>query len=401
MQDAQYFASRLVSRWLDVVLPPGAGNAFVAECLDEHGCVIAGRLPTTLAQGRTAFMLGHLYLVTGQQELLGAALRVLGFMEEALRDPDGGFRFSVDPDGTGPADDASRLRRTYDQSFALLALVTLRKAAPERVSRETVESLWHFIDTRLTDRQTGGFFEDDRMAREGAQPGALRGQNPHMHMLEALLQAYEMSGDAVWLDRAAAIVSVAEKYLIDPETGAVREFVGHDLGVLDSEDGLRREPGHQFEWCWLLTRYAGFSGDDRARSMAGRMRRFGETRCIRRDGVMAGALYEAVRADGRIVEPEHLLWPLTEAGKAWSQAFIETGDEGAATNARAAADLVFSRYVDIEIPAWINRIDGAGNVTWKEGLSRLLYHIALFVTEGDRAGLWKLPRASMTDCMQL
>jgi len=318
---------------------------------------------------------------------------VTGFLTAHLRDPDGGCRFAVHPDGTPIATPEATLRRTYDQSFVLLALATLWAVDPGFVAQGEVEACISFVETTLSDTANGALWENDQMAALGALPGDLRAQNPHMHMLEAVLQCLELTGDAVWTARAKKLVAAGQRYFIDPATGAVREFVGHDLAPLDTPDGQRREPGHQYEWAWLLLRYGDLSGDADARRlvapMAGFAARFGWCE----DGPMAGALYDALDADGRVTEARHLLWPLTEAGKYFAAVARTTGDAAAAQKAREIADVIFGRYFAPDgAPAWVNQFDRSGHVTWDAGLSRLLYHVALFVVEGASAGLWPLTR---------
>ena len=47
---------------------------------------------------------------------------------------------------------------------------------------------------------------------------------------------------------------------IDPETGVLREFFDADWRAPGGEDGLV-EPGHQFEWAWLLQRWGRLRGE--------------------------------------------------------------------------------------------------------------------------------------------
>jgi mannose/cellobiose epimerase-like protein (N-acyl-D-glucosamine 2-epimerase family) len=369
---ASDFASAFMPAWLQIALPAGTRPAPVVESLG------APETPaSTLTQARITFALTHLHLVTSAPGLLDAARRVYGHMVRHLLDADGGFRLSVAPEGG--------LRRSYDQSFALLALATLHRADPNLVSADDIDACWAFVTAYLTEPD-GSLWEDDR----APDTDGVRAQNPHMHMLEAVLQCYEMTGAPVWLDRAKVFVTLAEQYFIDAETGAVREFVDADLMPLDTVAGQRREPGHQYEWAWLLRRYAGFSGDIHAIAMADRMQGFAERFGFREAGPLGGALYDAVDAQGQVTEPTHLLWPLTEAGKLYAAIYRDTGLVAAAETTSRLERLIFEQYFNADNqPVWINQLDGTGHVVWDAALSRLLYHIAVFVTEGIAAGLWQ------------
>lgn len=391
---AARFSEEFLPAWLEIALPAGTGPAPVVEELPDKGGA-----STTLAQARTAFMLAHLGQLSGDERLIAAARRITAFVTRFLRDPDGGCVYAVNPDGSRIDTQEARLRRTYDQSFVLLALVTVRHADPEAVAAEEIERCWSFVEGSLTDVTNGALWEDDRMARGGARPGEVRAQNPHMHMLEAVLQCLELTGDAVWKARAEGLVRAGQRFFIDPATGAVREFVGHDLMPIDSPEGRRREPGHQYEWAWLLMRYADLTGDAGARRFVAPMVDFAAAHGWRTHGPMAGALFDALSADGQVTEETHLLWPLTEAGKYFSARARDFGDAEAARKARQIAGLIFGQYFAPDgTPSWVNQFDGDGNITWNAGLSRLLYHVALFVSEGASAGLWPLagPGASGT-----
>lgn len=382
------FALDLVPRWLAHARDPLGG---VHECLGPAGLPVDPQGPRSLlTQARLAFTLAHLHLATGDSGLLQAALAQESFVETAFADPSGGYRAACSPGGLLPADPRGRARRSYDQSFVLLALVTLQRAAPDPGRAARIDALWDFVADGLTDPASGALREDDRPA----DPDAVWAQNPQMHMFEALLQAFEMSGDRRWLDRAAVFADLAGRHFIDPATGALREFLGSGWQVLPGEIGARIEPGHQYEWAWLLHRHADLSGEDTGRAAATRMADFAGRYGLRSQGPLAGAPYDALDAGGRVTEPTHLLWPLTEAGKFHAARHLTTGDPAEAGLARRCADLIFGRYLQPEAPAvppfWVNRLDGQGATLWPEALGRLLYHIAIFVTEGNRAGLWPM-----------
>lgn len=380
------FVDRFLPGWLDIAIAPGTGPAPVIEQLpDEQGPT------TTLAQARTAFMLAHLGRLSGREDLIDASARITAFLLRFLRRSDGGCVYAVNPDGTPIETEEARLCRCYDQTFVLLALVTLQKARPDAVSDADIARCWSFIDKVLTNRDRAALWEDDRMAASGARPGDLRAQNPHMHMLEAVLQCLELTGDPVWKERARFLVAARERYFIDPATGAVREFVGHDFTPLDTPDGRRREPGHQYEWAWLLMRHAELTGDREVLNLVGPMAEFALEHGWRKHGPLAGTLFDALDEAGAVVEPTHLLWPLTEAGKYFAARARLDGDSDAADRALALAGVIFTRYFrDFPDPAWVNQFDGDGEVTWEAGLTRLLYHVGVFVSEGAAAGLWPL-----------
>src|SRR5690606_29667523 len=118
---------------------------------------------------------------------------------------------------------------------------------------------------------------------------------------------------------------------------------------------------------------------------------------VRQDGgLLDGAVFDAVDADGEIVEASHLLWPLTEAGKLACLLHL-AGVEGARDRSKDIETLIFSRFFASDRVNWVNQLDGSGTILWPDALSRMIYHVLLFVTEGARVGLWKLHHNTNTN----
>ncbi|MBU2116719.1 MAG: AGE family epimerase/isomerase, partial [Alphaproteobacteria bacterium] len=103
--------------------------------------------------------------------------------------------------------------------------------------------------------------------------------NPHMHLLEAGL-AWEARTDgperADWAAFCDGIVRLALERMIDPDTGALHEHFDGDWHRATAPDLAVVEPGHQFEWAWLLTRWGEARGDRRALAAADRLPQIGE-----------------------------------------------------------------------------------------------------------------------------
>jgi mannose-6-phosphate isomerase len=81
--------------------------------------------------------------------------------------------------------------------------------------------------------------------------------NPHMHLFEAALAWEEFTGkgNGPWTALADEIAALCMTSFIDPRSGALREFFAADWTPFPGEQGRIVEPGHQFEWAWLLTRW--------------------------------------------------------------------------------------------------------------------------------------------------
>ena len=138
--------------------------------------------------------------------------------------------------------------------------------------------------------------------------------NPHMHLLEAFLAWAALTGDEdpTWQALADEMVELARTRLIDPRTGALTEFFTADWAPKPDAKGLVVEPGHQFEWAWLLMRWADIKGDTDAFAKAWRLVEIAETHGINAHKVAFNALDEHFT----VRDAEAKLWPQTERLKA-------------------------------------------------------------------------------------
>ena len=220
--------------------------------------------------------------------------------------PDGLFRTLVAPDGT-VIDDRALL---YDQAFALLALAAADGLlGPEAKLRPMAAALVDRIRVLYT-RRGGGF----RLEPTVEYPLS---SNPHMHLLEAAWAWYGREGEPRWQQLVAEIVALALEHMIDPHTGAVREHVERAPAAHEGRLDRLIEPGHQFEWAWLLLQTACGEGDDDSdgheslRAVAQRLVDLGEAHGVR-NGVVVNALLD----DLTVQDPQARLWPQTERLKA-------------------------------------------------------------------------------------
>ena len=107
------------------------------------------------------------------------------------------------------------------------------------------ERTMEFLDRDVADPKAGGYLE-------GLPPSLPRRSNPHMHMMEAMLVWHTATGEQGWLDRADTIASLFETRFFDHAASTLGEYFFQDLRLADGEAGDSVEPGHHFEWSWLL-----------------------------------------------------------------------------------------------------------------------------------------------------
>lgn len=358
------------------------------DFLDGAGQVPARAQKTVLAQARLLFTFSHLALVSDAPAYRKGAEIAHAAIDQFLK-LNGLYRRAVGPEGELSSDPADRQARSYDQTFVILALSTWAKLTGCKKAPEQIEQLWAAVETNLFDPATGMLIDHDDVSDPSAQDAPNPSQNPHMHMYEAALQAFEMGMGDVWLERAKYMRAKGLQYFFDTGSGTIAEFIKPDLTPLPGKDGQWREIGHQCEWAWLLQREIDLGGDADVASVSARLWDFAAKNGFCPDGVMSGVAYDAVASDLSWAEHSFLLWPQTEAIKAMAMQ-VKHDDDAFARQAKDLCAAMFQHYFAGHA-AYINQVDLKGSVIWDEALSRLLYHIVLALTEGARFGLWPKP----------
>lgn len=380
-----WFCSSFLPQWITRAQDPNGFGFF--ELLDINARPSQINKRTLLAQARLLFTFSHLAQVSKNPAFQHAAHSAYNALS-AFKNANNGYRRALSGSGKSTDDSADEHAYSYDQSFVILGLATwARDEQNEEHDVEfELESCWSYIESHLTDLTTGLLLEHDGVSEPARSDAPHRAQNPHMHLYEATLQAFETTRKPVWLDRASKVRCKGIDYFYDQSSGTINEFLTPELMPLPGRDGLRREIGHQCEWAWLLHREIELGGDTQVKDLADSLLAFADTVGFATEGAMRGAAFDAVSANRQWHEDRFLLWPQTEAIKTYA---IRSDQDKYAHQARFLTKLVFQRYF-ADNAAFVNQLDHTGTPIWPEALSRLLYHLVLAITEGARAGLWTL-----------
>jgi mannose-6-phosphate isomerase len=274
----------------------------------------------------------------------------------AARQPDGGYpsRFDL---ANRPLDEG---RDLYDHAFVLFAFA---KAG----ARADAMALLTYLQAHFR-HPLGGW-------RESLPDALPRRQNPHMHLLEAVLAAHEAFGDKVWLEIADELVTLFLDRLYQPLEGALAEYFTDDLKPLREEGCYRLEPGHHHEWVWLLAwhrRRSGAAGRPVRETTvaAAALLAFAERHGVDADGEIAAELW----SDGRPASAVTRIWPYTERLKALAVA----GDAGRLQAGCAALGRCLAHPV---AGLWHERRGAAGFEPNVAAPASSLYHIACAILE--------------------
>jgi mannose/cellobiose epimerase-like protein (N-acyl-D-glucosamine 2-epimerase family) len=284
----------------------------------------------------------------------------LSYVRSHYRRPDGLFRTLVAADGTA-LDDRALL---YDQAFVLLALAEAQRALGQR-SDLCVEAarLREALYTHLKS-DDGGF------GSEVSDPRLLLA-NPHMHLLEAALAWTEVSDDPAWQVLADEMATLALDRFIDPQTGALLEELGTDRKPAGGQGGPVVEPGHQYEWAWLLLRWS-----RPALAQAERLVEIGETY-----GVHRGVAVMGLQSDFTVSDGSARLWGQTERLKA-SLYLAKRSHQPRYWSAAASAVGSLGKFLEFPTPGlWHDTLAAGGHFVPSRVPASTFYHIVSAIAE--------------------
>ncbi|GHA34389.1 mannose-6-phosphate isomerase [Devosia pacifica] len=194
------------------------------------------------------FAIGSLLGRPGSDEIVDHGMRYL--IEHHRDKTHGGYIWSLD--NNGPRDDS---KQAYGHAFVLLA-GSSAKLAGHPLADRLIADVSEVIDKRFWEEEHGAISEE--YANDWSKITDYRGQNSNMHMTEALMAAYEATGEKLYLQRAERIAKliigkhaleldyrVAEHF--DADWTLDKDYTGNEMFRPSGST-----PGHWLEWSRLL-----------------------------------------------------------------------------------------------------------------------------------------------------
>ncbi len=273
----------------------------------------------------------------------------------------------------------------YDYAFVLFGLSWYARASGDPGVWIHVERTLDALDHLLRHPDGVGFWHEVPAAGP-------RQQNPHMHLLEAALAGLAAhSGPHPRLEGLARhLVLLFRHHLFDPRSGTLGEFFADDWSRLSGTAAEVVEPGHMFEWAWILAQAQKQLDLDLGPEIAALI-----------DGAEAHGVDPATGRTLLQVTPAGLpidrgtrTWPNTERIKGWLGASEALGrDAGPAVG--QSLRLLFQTHLATAVPGlWVDAFDAEGRPLSGNAPASSLYHLFLAFAEvlrleerlTDRAG---------------
>ncbi|QQR41027.1 AGE family epimerase/isomerase [Devosia rhizoryzae] len=295
--------------------------------------------------------IGSLIGRPGSDEVVDHGMR---YLWEKHRDPQhGGYVWSLDDDGHA---DASK--QAYGHAFVLLA-ASSAKLVGHPLADQVIADVTNIIDTRFWDDKVGAV--RDEFGNDWRQISTYRGQNSNMHMTEALMAAYEATGNKRYLDKAKRIADLIIRRNAMKLDFRVAEHFHEDWRVDQDFAGSEMfrpsgtTPGHALEWSrllfqlFVLTRKEHSWMPEAARSLFRQAIELGWDK-------KHGGFFYTLDWNNQPIMREKLWWPVAEAIGAAGFIGAHDKDEFFQVWYRKLWDFAENHVIDHERGGWLSEL---------------------------------------------
>jgi len=326
------------------------------DVLDWDGSALprAGQELHTTTRLVHSYALGQSVGHPGAERIIDAGMAFLWTRHRDVQH--GGYLWSVDE--IGIHDD---VKLAYGHVFVLLAASSAKVAGhpdADRLFADVAEVLdRHYWD------EAAGLFRDE-FARDWQPFSTYRGMNANMHGVEAMLAAFEVTGEALWLQRAGRILDFFTGQIAPAHGWRLPEHYTEDWQVDPDYAGnpmfrpAGSTPGHSFELGRLLIQHWDLSGRPEG-DAPGRARQLIE-RALADAWLPEGGFAYTLRNDGTIDISDRYWWPVTEAIGAIATLQKLGGTEEDESRYRRLWQFADATLIDHQRGGWYPELDASG-----------------------------------------
>ncbi|WP_111494048.1 AGE family epimerase/isomerase [Marinobacter bohaiensis] len=293
-------------------------------------------------------MAGHFF---NNPAYLERARHGLAYLEQAHWDPvNQGYAWTLDHHR--PEDST---RHCYGMAFVLLAYATAYACGIED-ARAGIDKAYDLMEKRFW-LPDDGLYADEASA-DWSTLSPYRGQNANMHTCEAMLAAYEATGEARFLDRAHTLArNICQRQAAQGD-GLIWEHydaqwrIDWDYNRDDPRHLFRPwgfQPGHQTEWSKLLLILHRHRPEawmvERAREL------FDRALAVSWDEAHGGIVY-GFAPDGSVCDGDKYFWVQAETFAAAALLAETTGDDAYWAWYERIWAYAWAHFIDHEYGAW-------------------------------------------------
>jgi mannose-6-phosphate isomerase len=350
------FAS-VQQHFLNVIVPlwqgPGwnADMALPYEALDAEHQPLPPQRYRAMACARQLFLFSSLIDHPSVPDAASRAAALFRSLQHHFHDAEhGGWFYSIDPNGA-PLD---RRKDLYTHAFIIFACAHYWA----RVREPLVESVFNAALNVVAERFADGTGLYGAMLAEdwsSLDSGPL--QNPLMHLAEAFLATLSVREDAATAEALDKLAQGMQERFVDTAHGVMLE---KPLNAVDNW----YEPGHQFEWFFLLDSSSRLRGSPLHRSLT---QAFGHAEAQGVDP-QTGAVMAMLEVDGKVRDGTQRIWAQAE----YLRALALRPDSEEALNRELKA--LKTRF--LHASGWNECLDSKGQVSRSDMPSTTPYHLA-------------------------
>ena len=368
---AQRLLRRWVPKWHEAFTDKLPGGGFYERLGHSFKPVKTAPPRRLLTQCRQLAMYADASTRDGGRHLKSHLRRHFDFIVAAYHDPaTGGWRYSLDDSG-GILDDSNDL---YTLSFVIFSFSHYFRATGDIRATDFARRTFDMIDTKFRLSGLSGLAEA-LDARLSVIP-RMRRQNPHMHLLEACLFAASTWNDPAYTRMADEMVALFFEFFY--RNGALHEFFTDNLKP-HPEKGNEVEPGHYFEWVWLLKKHGVLKGnpslhDETCMKLLVWANKYGWDDKF-------GGIYDVLSPEGKVLKDTKRIWPFAEGLKANALMLDSAPDRDEIKDVMARMIHIFQTKYIAERgfwTEWLNR-DLTPAVDYMPGTTP--YHVYFGITE--------------------
>lgn len=339
----------------EVIVPLWQGPGWNADMALPYEALDAGHHPLPPQRYRAMACARQLYLfssligqVPAAEERAAALFRSL---QQHFHDAEhGGWFYSIDPQGA-PLDQRKDL---YTHAFILFACAHYWNKVREPLVESVLNATLEVLAQRFA---TGDGLYEASLDRDWSSLDSGPLQNPLMHLAEAFLATLSVREDIAVQRALVELCTAMQKRFIDPQHSVLME---KPLGAVDNWF----EPGHQFEWYFLLESSSLLRGSKLHASLE---RAFVLTEQLGVDP-QTGAVAAMLDPNGAAKDAAQRIWAQAE----YLRALTLRPDSEASVQRQLQA--LQQRF--LHVGGWYECRDEQGEVSRKDMPSTTPYHLA-------------------------
>lgn len=280
----------------ETVLPLWQGAGFNTEFGLPFEAVSAAGQPLPAQRYRAMACARQLYVFSSLIDQPGTrehAATLFRSLQRHFHDAEhGGWFYSIDPQGK-PLD---RRKDLYTHAFIVFACAHYWAKVREPLVESVLNAALEVIATRFS---TGNGLYEALLDEDWSAVGSGPLQNPLMHLAEGFLATLAIREDSRTQTALLTLCEAMQAHFVEPEHGVMLE---KPRGAVDNWF----EPGHQFEWLFLVQTSPLLQGSALHRSL---QRAF---TYAQRTGVREGVVMAMLKLNGEVLDATQRIWAQAE-----------------------------------------------------------------------------------------